>query len=128
MRRFVLQMFLVLRMASLPSLCAAQVSSLAPVAPPVEASVTGWLSELKAGFEKAYRERVVEAYAAGVAEAKQDYLDQIQLALKEAERAGDKQAAVVFRQESERAAEETWRMPSDDQDTSLETLRRARRV
>jgi hypothetical protein len=121
-------MFLVLRMASLPSLCAAQVASLAPVDAPVDASVTGWLSELKAGFEKAYRERVVDAYAAGVAEAKQDYLDQIQLALKEAERAGDKQAAVVFRQESERAAEETWRMPPDDQDTSLETLRRARRV
>ena len=93
-----------------------------------DASVTGWMAELKAGFEKAYRERVVDAYAVGVAEAKQEYAAQVQLALKDAERAGDKQVAVVFRQESERVAAESWRMQPDDQDTSLEILRRVRRI
>ncbi|MEY5009642.1 MAG: hypothetical protein RLZZ253_781, partial [Verrucomicrobiota bacterium] len=46
----------------LPSLCGAQESAIKPVG----ASVTGWMAELKAGFEKAYRERVVDVYAAGV--------------------------------------------------------------
>ena len=124
MQTRVLQLWVVLCTVWLSGLCGAQEANTKSS----DTSVTGWLLEMKAGFEKAYRERVVEAYAAGGAEAKQDYVDQIQLALKEAERAGDKQAAVVFRQESERVADESWRMPPDDQDISLETLRRARRI
>ena len=70
----------------------------------------------------------MDVYAAGVQVARREYAEELQLALKDAERAGDKQTAVVFRQESERVAEESWRMPPDDQDTSLEILRRARRI
>ncbi|MEY5011144.1 MAG: hypothetical protein RLZZ253_2283 [Verrucomicrobiota bacterium] len=94
----------------------------------VDTSVTGWLLEMKAGFEKAYRERVVDVHKAGLEEARKEYAEQLQLALKDAERAGDRQAAAVFRQEFERVAAEDWRMPLDDQDISLETLRRARRI
>jgi hypothetical protein len=108
----------------LPSMGGAQESG----AKPVGASVTGWMAELKAGFEKAYRERVVDVYAAGLEVARREYAEQLQLALKEAERAGDRQTAVVFRQESERVAEESWRMPPDDQDTSMAVLRRARQI
>ena len=108
----------------LPSPCGAQEAPIKPVG----ASVTGWMAELKAGFEKAYRERVVDVYAAGLEEARREYAEQLQLALKEAERAGDKQTAVVFRQESERVAEESWRMPPDDQDTSMAVVRRARQI
>ncbi len=124
MRSRTLQMFV---MVCATAFCAMVRAEESP-ANTADASVTGWMTELKAGFEKAYRERVVDAYAAGVAEAKLAYAEQVQLALKDAERAGDKQAAAVFRQESERVPAESWRMPTDDQDTSLEILRRARRI
>ncbi len=124
MQTRVLQLFVVLCAGWFSGLSGAQEANTKPS----DTSVTAWLLEMKAGFEKAYRERVVDVHKAGLEEARKEYAEQIQLALKDAERAGDRQAAVVFKQESERVVAEDWRMPLDDQDTSLETLRRARRI
>ncbi|MEY5009643.1 MAG: hypothetical protein RLZZ253_782 [Verrucomicrobiota bacterium] len=92
-----------------------------------ERRVSEWLSDLEKRFEQVYRDRVVEQHRKGVVEAREMYLEQVQYGLSDAERVGDQRDASVFRQELEALKSEDWQMPSTDEDTTLEYLRRARR-
>jgi hypothetical protein len=94
---------------------------------PEESRVSGWLSDLEKRFEQVYRDRVVEQHRKGVVEAREMYIEQVQYGLSDAERVGDQRDAAVFRQELEAFKSEDWQMPSTDEDTTLEYLRRARR-